>query len=397
MQALRAAQAFDGSAFLGPTTVVVDGESIVGVERGHPEVADAVKVVTYDGTLLPGLFDCHVHLVADSTLGSLERAGSLSDEELDTVIRASLGVQVAAGVTTVQDLGDRSYRTLEARALPGLPRVRAAGPPLTVEGGHCHYLGGAVSGVDGVRRGVEEHASRGVDVIKVMASGGMLTQGTDIFGVQFGREELHALVEAAHAVGLKVRAHAHSLAGIWHAVAAGVDGVEHFTGLTEEGLRAPDELLAQVAAAGIEVCPTVGNDPARLPRPDQMAPGLRATLERLGLDFPSMRASWIEHLSRARDHGVRIISGTDGGIGPVKPHGSLPWALLDLVAAGYPVAESLVTATSDAAAACGVADVTGRLAPGLAADLLVVDGDLAEDPEALLRPVAVVVRGAQAF
>ncbi len=396
MQAFRAAEAFDGSAFLGPATVLVEGESIVGVERGHPDLPDAVDVATYDGTILPGLFDCHVHLVADSTVGSLERAGSMSDDELDAVIRASLAVQVAAGVTTVQDLGDRSYRTLEARALPGLPRVRAAGPPLTVEGGHCHFLGGSASGVDGVRRAVEEHAAHGVDVIKVMASGGMLTQGTDSFGVQFGADELRALVEASHAAGLKVRAHAHSLAGIRHAAAAGVDGIEHFTGLTEEGLRMPDAVLEQVAAAGVEVCPTIGSDPAKMPRPDQMSPGLRATLERLGLDFPSLRASLIEQISRARGHGVRLVSGTDAGIAPARAHGVLPWGVLDLVAADYPVADALATATSGAAESCGIAGVTGRLARGLAADLLVVDGDLSREPEALLRPVAVVVRGAQA-
>ena len=77
MQAFRAAEAFDGSAFLGPTTVLVDGESIVGVERGHPDLPDGVEVATYDGTLLPGLFDCHVHLVATSVVGSLERGGSM--------------------------------------------------------------------------------------------------------------------------------------------------------------------------------------------------------------------------------------------------------------------------------------------------------------------------------
>lgn len=88
-----------------------------------------------------------------------------------------------------------------------------------------------------------------------------------------------------------------------------------------------------------------------------------------------------------------MITGTDGGIAPAKSHGVAPWAVLDLVAAGYPVAEALATATSGAAGACGLDEVTGRLAPGLAADLLVVDGDLATEPEALLRPVTVLVRG----
>jgi imidazolonepropionase-like amidohydrolase len=396
MEAIRAAQTYDGTAFLGPATVMVDGDTIVGVESGHPDLPDGVEVTTYDGTLLPGLIDCHVHLVASSAVGSLEQAGGFSDDQLDAVIRDSLAAELAGGVTTVRDLGDRNYRTLEARALPGLPRVVAAGPPVTVMGGHCHYLGGEASGVDGVRRSVEEHADRGVDVIKVMASGGMLTEGTDAFGTQFSDDELRTLVDAAHAAGLRVLAHAHSLAGIRHAVAAGVDGIEHLTGLTDEGLSMPDDVLEQVASAGVQVCPTVGFDPARIPPPDKMPPALRAAFERVGLDFPTLRATRLGHLAQIRSHGIRLVSGTDAGISPAKAHGGVVWAVLDLVAAGYPVTEALATATSGAAESCGLADVTGRLAAGLAADLLVVDGDLSQDPEAMLRPVAVVVRGARA-
>src|SRR4051812_27688867 len=172
MQALRAAQGFDGSAFVGPGTVLVEGDSMVGVEPGHRDLPDGTEVTSYDGTLLPGLFDCHVHLVATSTVGSLEEAGSATEDELDARILDSLAAEAAAGVTTVRDLGDRGYRTLEVRTVDGLPRVVAAGPPVTEPGGHCHYLGGEASGVDGVRRAVEEHVERGVDVIKVMASGG---------------------------------------------------------------------------------------------------------------------------------------------------------------------------------------------------------------------------------
>ena len=111
---------------------------------------------------------------------------------------------------------------------------------MTVPDGHCHYLGGVVEGPDAIRAAVSEHEQRGVDVIKVMASGGMTTVGTDPFGVQFDAADLRVLVDAAHAVGLPVLAHAHSLAGIRHALAAGVDGIEHFTGLTETGIRVPD-------------------------------------------------------------------------------------------------------------------------------------------------------------
>ena len=201
MQAIRAAEAFDGSAFLGPTTVLVEGESIVGVERGHPDVPDGTEVATYDGTVLPGLIDCHVHLVSNGDIGSLEAAGAASDEVLDAAIGASLAAELAGGVTTVQDLGDRGYRTLEHRADPGLPRVVAAGPPLTIPEGHCHYLGGAISGVEDVRRAVEEHADRGVDVIKVMASGGMVTPGSNVYAPQFSDAELAACVAAGHRAG----------------------------------------------------------------------------------------------------------------------------------------------------------------------------------------------------
>jgi imidazolonepropionase-like amidohydrolase len=368
----------------------------VGVEPGHPALPDGTPVTTYDGTLLPGLFNCHVHLVADSTIGGLERAGGMSDAELDSVIRSSLATQAAAGVTTVRDLGDRRYRTLEARALPGLPRVVAAGPPITVPGGHCHYLGGEASGAGGVRRAVEEHAERGVDVIKVMASGGMLTPGTDSFGTQFEADVLREVVEATHATGLRALAHAHSLAGIRHAFAAGVDGIEHFTGLTPDGLLLPDDLLADVAAAGVQVCPTMGVDPALTPPPDKMPPGLRAAFDRLGLDFPSFVASRVAGVGRMREHGITVITGTDAGISPPKGHGLVRFAIYELVAAGYPVAEALVTATSGAAASCGLSDVTGSLRPGLAADLLVVDGDLVSDVEALARPVSTLVRGVRA-
>jgi imidazolonepropionase-like amidohydrolase len=109
-----------------------------------------------------------------------------------------------------------------------------------------------------------------------------------------------------------------------------------------------------------------------------------------------MRATRLTHLGRMREHGVRIVSGSDAGIAPPKGHGVVCHAVLDLVEAGYPVAEALATATSGAAASCGLSDVTGSLRPGLAADLLAVDGDLSLDAAALARPVAVLVRGVPA-
>jgi imidazolonepropionase-like amidohydrolase len=393
VHAVRAAHAFDGSTFLpGGATVVVEGERIVGVEPGRPELPADVEVTEYAGTVLPGLVDCHTHLVADSTVGGLERAGTMPVEDVDAVIADSLRAQAAAGVTTVRDLGDRDYRTLAFRGCPGLPRVVAAGPPLTTPDGHCHFLGGVVDGDLGPP--VRDHAERGVDVIKVMASGGFATPGTDQLGAQFAVDELRAAVEEAHRLGLPVLAHAHSLVGIENALAAGVDGIEHFSGLTAEGPRLDDDLLDEVARRDVAVDLTMGNDRslhALMPAPP---PAFAALMASLGVtSFDQFYAARIAELARLRDHGVRVVPGVDSGMAPPKRHGNLWRTVPEMVEAGYPVEEALATATSVAAAACGLEGETGRLRAGHAADVVVVDGDLGADLSALAAPLLVLVRG----
>jgi imidazolonepropionase-like amidohydrolase len=393
MHGIRAAYAFDGTRFLpGGATVVLDAGRIVGVETGRVDLPAGVEVTEYAGTVLPGLVDCHTHLVADATFGGLERAGAMPDETLDTVITNSLRAQVVAGVTTVRDLGDRDYRTLAVRERRGLPRVVASGPPITTPGGHCHFLGGAVDG--DLRAAVEEHRARGVDVIKVMASGGFATPETDQLGAQFTVAELAALVEAAHAAGLPVVAHAHSLVGMQNALAAGVDGIEHFTGLTPDGPRIEDDLLDEVARRGVYVDLTMGNDRALHALMPAPPPPVAALMARLGVtSFDEFYASRINVVSRLREHGVAVVTGVDSGMGPTKRHGNA-WRMIgELVEGGYDVPEALAAATSVAAAACGLGAETGRLAAGYAADVLVVDGNLAQDPSLLGGPREVLVRG----
>lgn len=385
MFALRAPHAFDGERFLpGGATVLVDEGRIVGVEGARHEPPAGVPVTTYDGTLLPGLVDGHVHLVADGSPGSLERAGRQDPERLE--IARSLFEQVVGGVTTVGDLGDRDYRTLafRDRAEPGVPQVLAADPP-RVPDGHCHYLGGVASSVDGVRAAVAARVERGVDVLKVMASGGMLTPGTDVLGVQFSVDELRCAVESAHDAGLRVLAHAHSVAGARHALAAGVDGIER--------MDTPDDLLATVAAAGVVVDMTVGWDDSRIPPLSMLPPHVRELVKRFGLAPELMRAARSEQAARIRRHGITVVSGVDAGAAPSKPHGIVRRAVLDLVDWGDPVEVALASATSAPASTLGLGDTTGRLRAGLTADVLVVGGDLQRDPEALGRPLAVLVRG----
>jgi imidazolonepropionase-like amidohydrolase len=359
-----------------------------------------VPVTEAAGTLLPGLVDCHVHLVASGafpgTPGSLEWAGSAAPGAVDEVVTASLAAQVAAGVTTVRDLGDVAYRTLahRGREAEGLPRVVAAGPPITIPLGHCHFLGGEVDPDDPptLDSAVVERVEHGVDLVKVMASGGFLTPGSDQLGAQFEVAPLRHVVDAAHAAGLRVVAHTHSVAGAEVAVEAGADGLEHFTCLAEGGAAAPAALLDRVAAAGMTVDPTLGQDPSRFPPVSAMPPHILEMLERLGItDRDAHFAQAARNTARLREHGIRVVSGLDAGAMPAKPHGHLWRSVAALVDGGWPVAEALASATSVAAEDCDVP--AGRLAPGRLADLLVVDGDLAADVTVLARPVAVWVGG----
>ncbi len=400
MLAIRAAHCYDGGSFRPDgVTVLVEGERIAGVEAVGYDVPEGVEVTSYDGTLLPGLIDAHVHLVAEGIRpgapGSLEAAGALGDDGLDAAIARSLATNAAAGVTTVRDLGDRRYRTLVARdrRTTGEPRIVAAGPPLTVPAGHCHYLGGEVEGVEGVRAGVRDHVERGVDVVKVMASGGLLTLGTDIFGVQFSPEELRAAVEETHRAGLRIIAHCQSEAGARHAVAAGVDGLEHATLLSPEGIAVPDDLISEIAARDITVDPTLGMDLSRAIPIEQMPAHVQEMVQRLGLTPAQIAVGRARQLARMIEHGVRIVTGSDAGVTPPKRHGNVWRAVVQLLDAGLTPAQALATATSLAADECGLTDTTGRIAEGLNADLLVVDGDLSADLTALAHPRQVWVRG----
>jgi imidazolonepropionase-like amidohydrolase len=381
--AIRAAALFDGTGLVrDPLVLVADGR-IADVASG-PRAAvppDAELVELPAATLLPGLVDTHVHLAFDA---STDPVGALVAQDDDALLAAMAGAaraQLRAGVTTVRDLGDRGYLALKLRegAVPGpLPTILTAGPPVTTPGGHCHFLGGEATGVDGVRAAVRERAERGVDVVKVMASGGELTPGSVAYEPQFTPGELCALVDEAHRLGLPVTAHSHAVEGIRNALAAGVDGIEHCGFHTADGVDAPAELVAALVERRIAVGFTGGIAPSDVPPP----PGIRNRLPALTALFARM---WRE--------GARIVVGTDSGIGPVKPHATLPYGVAHLASLGVPAAEALRVCTATAAEVCGVGDRKGRIAPGYDADLLAVPGDPLADLAVLRRPVAVFACG----
>jgi imidazolonepropionase-like amidohydrolase len=392
--AIRASHAFDGEDFrAGGATVLVDDAGIVGVEPVRYEPPSDCELLDYgDATVLPGLIDTHVHLVGDSRVMALERLAEYSPEEIDTVVVEALRGQLAAGVTTVRDLGDWHFKVVERRDAQrqgddGLPWIVASGPPITSPGGHCGYLGGEVSGVDEIVAAVRQRVERRVDVVKVMASGGMVTTGSDVSTPQFSIEELRLLVEQAHAAGLPVTAHAHSAAAVDQAVAVGVDGIEHASS------HATEQELAALAASGIPVCPTLGGfNTKSLASLLAVAPRFQQIFANAGLTPQSFLEIRMSSLRQMTTFGIRLISGDDAGIGPDKAHGSYAEAVIELEQVTGTV-PALIAASSDAAAAIGLGRSRGSLRRGYDADVLVVGGDLAADLTPLRDVRQVVLRG----
>ena len=400
MLAMRAPRMFDGERFAdGGATVLIDGGRIVAVEQGRQAGLDGWQVIDHpQTTILPGLIDTHVHLVADSGMSALDRVAGYTDEELDAVITEGLRRHLAAGVTTVRDLGDRRFNVVDRRDRQRSGRVRipeptilASGPPLTSIGGHCHYMGGEVSGADAIAAAVDERVERGVDVVKVMASGGMNTLGTDVMGTQFTTQDMRTLVERAHAAGLPVTAHAHALPAVEQAIDVGVDGIEHCSCLTPAGPVATDELLDRLTASGIMVGGALGAPPAAVV--DNAPAAVRTMMEQRGITPEAVRSLLLQFRGRMYRRGVRFVAGSDAGIGPHMAHGLMHLAVSFFVEAGASAADALAAATSVSAHACGLDDRKGLLRKGYDADILVVNGDLQADVGSLSDVRSVVLGG----
>ncbi len=369
--AVRAQRVFDGHRSMGPGAVLIRDGVIEDVGE-HVMGEFCVVELDNDVTLLPGLIDAHVHLCLNEDLDVLASM-DLDDGALLTRMRAAADKTLAAGVTTVRDLGDRSFLALE---IGGPLTVLAAGPPLTTKGGHCWFWGGEVETVEDMLRAVEVRAEKGCAVVKVMTSGGNVTPGSSLFDTQFSAKQLRIIVDEAHRLGLSAAAHCHAPEAVRNAVAAGFDTLEHLSFATETGVEADYAVLQQLVDEQRGLSATFGNLPGATPPP--------AIAARLA----QARVHW-EWLA---EHGARIIIGSDAGLAPGKPHGVLPHALRDLL----PVMggeRSLATMTSASAEVLGLKGRKGVLAPGADADLLAVRGDPLSDPEALHDVVGVWVGG----
>jgi imidazolonepropionase-like amidohydrolase len=362
-------------------TVVVDGDRIAWTGRREDAPADAEEVVAGQGrTLIPGLIDCHTHLMMG------RRAGPEVDATRAEVRALLVGVANArrcleTGVTAVRDLGCRTASVVdlalavERGEIEG-PEIVAAARFIGPTDGYVEGMAREASTPEEARRWAEEQVRDGARVLKAIASPVPPRAGMRPVSTSFGVDALRAVAEVAHAHGLKMTAHAHGLPGARDAVLAGADCVEH-------GYRLDGDTVALMAERGTWLVPTmVAMEAAQAPdwapgRPDETARRARERWE-----------AAVEAVRMAHRAGVRLATGTDSfAIVPIESlHRE---ALLMVQEAGLTPAEALHAATGAAAELLGIADRTGTIAAGMRADLLLLDGDPTSDPACLSRVEAV--------
>jgi imidazolonepropionase-like amidohydrolase len=344
-------------------------------------------------TVLPGLIDCHTHLTMSPwTLGPAGLRMSYPRQALLGARNAR--VTLEAGFTTVRNVGASGYSDIALRDainagdVPG-PRMLASGPPLSITGGHADenflapqfnaFSDGVADGQDAVIHKVRENIKYGADVIKFMATGGVLSEGDNPALEQYSPEEMRAIVETAHGLGRKVAAHAHGALGIKNAVLAGVDSIEHGSFVNEEDIQ----LMKQ---HGTYLVPT-------LYLMDWFMENYRSlglsegVVAKAKLVMPAAR----ENVARAFKEGVKVAFGTDAA---VYPHGLNAHEFPVMVSLGLTNLQAIQAATVNAADLLGWSDRVGTLEPGKFGDLIAVQGDPMHDTS-VLEHVTFVMKGGE--
>ncbi|MGJ3231391.1 MAG: amidohydrolase family protein [Oceanicaulis sp.] len=375
-------------------SILVRGERIEAVEDGFVTPEGARLIDLSDDVVMPGFIDAHVHITSQQGPG--RRIANFTEGPADNAIDGVLyaGRTLRAGFTTIQDVGGnmeavRALRDgVEAGDFIG-PRMRIAGGAVTPTGGHGDSNGWSVqilretgspyacNGADDCARATRQLVQEGADVIKITATGGVLSSTGAGVEQQFFQEELEAIVGAAHMMGRRVTAHAHGVTGINAFLRAGGDSIEHGTYLDRESIRLFREngaVLVPTVMAGVWV--------AEQADAGWMTPFQAAKARMVG---PQM----LEMVRRAHENGVTIAFGTDSG---VSAHGDNAREFELYVEAGMTPMEAIATATTIGARHVQMEDRIGRIAPGFYADLVAVDGDPLEDISEL-RDVDFVMKG----
>jgi imidazolonepropionase-like amidohydrolase len=376
-----------GAAPVPGQAVVVEGRRIawIGPDGSAPSTAAETVVDGGGRTVLPGFINCHVHLSAD---GAPDLAAQVAQDTVPlATLRAARMAELTlqCGVTTVRDCGAADEVVIELakaidRGLVRGPRVQAAGRVITMTGGHGHFIGREADGVDEVRKATRTEIKAGAAVIKVMATGGVLTPGVTPTQTALLPEELAAVAQEAHNSGRRVTTHAIGRAGIHNALLAGIDSIEH-------GFYLDDELLDLAIDQGTFLVPTM------LAVDRIIGPGLAAGIpDWVVAKAEAEAAQQRQSFAAAVASGMRIAAGTDAGT-PFNDHDAFPDELALMVRHGLTPMQALVAATSSAATNLGLDHELGTLQAGRLADLVVVDGDPVADITAAGRVSLVVKDG----
>jgi imidazolonepropionase-like amidohydrolase len=374
-----------GGKLLGETTIVTDGKRIKSVQSGRADVPGANVIdLPASSTCLPGLIDSHTHLTSETS------PTGYSDQfrwnQADYAIRSTVYAKrtLLAGFTTVRDLADNDYdsvalrNAINAGAVPG-PRIFTAGVAIGSTGGHAdptdgyrRDLAGDPSAKDGIInspedawKAVREHYKNGVDLIKIMPSGGVLDESSSVDNAQLTIDEVKAIVAAAHDYGFTVAAHAHGAEGIRRAVIGGVDSIEHGTFMDDADMKLMKE-------HGTWYVPTIIAGKyvqEKAETPGYYPPQVAAKAKQVG---PIIQAT----AGKAYKAGVKIAFGTDAA---VYPHGQNAKEFQYMVEAGMPPLYTLQAATTHAAELLKKSKDLGSVEAGKLADVIAVDGNPLDD------------------
>jgi imidazolonepropionase-like amidohydrolase len=370
VRVIRNVRVVDGLGRTLPrATVLIKDDRIaaVGEARDISTPRGAVRIDGRGLTLLPGLVDCHVHFCLG---GDADVVRTVQEEDpAVTLLKAARHARqtLEAGVTTVRDVGFRDHsifhlkRAIESGLLPG-PRIAAAGRVICMTGGHASFIGQEADGPDAVVAAVRAQLDAGAEVIKFIASGGVLTPGTSPDGAQMTPDELAAGMAAARRAGRRVAAHAHSAQGMKNAIRAGAQSIEHGTLMDEEaaGLM---KTHGTVMVPTLSALATTAGCGLSCGVPETAVAKAKAMVSRHKTSF-----------RMAHRAGVAIAMGTDAGT-PFNYHGENAQELERMVALGMTPMEAIVASTSAAAALIGIGDRVGTITPGMLADLVLVRGN----------------------
>jgi imidazolonepropionase-like amidohydrolase len=382
-----------GKTLNDQTLVVEDGKIVSSGASAEAKIPnDAVRIELPNATVLPGLIDTHTHLTMDPKFGYETLALSTSRQALTGAKNARL--TLLAGFTTVRNVGAKEFSDVALRDAINAgdvsgPRMLVSGPPLSITGGHCdnnmlpfeyHATSdGVADGIAAVQHKVRENIKYGADLIKVCATGGVLSLGDNPQHSQFTLEEMKAIVADAHRLGRKVAAHAHGAEGIRWAAEAGVDSVEHGSYIDDAGIAAMKEhgtYLVPTLYLGDWMIDNAGL--TRLPAP------LLAKAKEV---IPAAR----KNIAHAFAAGVKVALGTDAA---VYPHGLNAHEFETMVKLGLTPLQSIQAGTLNAADLLGWSGKVGTLEPGAWADIVAVEGDPLKDITTLQR-VKFVMKGGE--